>query len=57
MKLLARDRKEWGQEVACLRGVHGVLPHVDFAEALEEGEQSDVQPLVRPLCISLLVEA
>ena len=33
-----------------------MLAHIDFAEALEEGEKGNVQPLVGPLHIPLLME-
>lgn len=42
-------------EVLCLGGVHDVLSHVDLAEALEEGKECNVQPLVGAFLVPLLV--
>ena len=41
---------------AHLGGVHDLLPDVDLAEGLEEGQYGDVQPLPRPLPVAPLVE-
>ncbi len=37
--------------------MHSMLSHVDLAEALEEGKQGNIQPLVGSLPVSLLVKA